>query len=616
MPPILRLRTASLSAASVVEDESRAVAPPLDGFVHTATPRALPPSPLPLHLHRDTTTSPSHPDLLVHPASPALPSPASSFETAQSSPSSEVESPGGSASLLVLPTTSLAARRKNKKQLSLVVPTSSVPPSLASPLSPALLHPGGSSNAETRSLPPSPVSLAAYIGVEGSEQEDRTIGRLMLRQQADEMREQMKGGRSMKRRTSIPRLNLSGSTHKPAPLNLGSTNGGSAVRLIRRDAVENRGFGGDSERADVMDVDEVPEEFPYALGPREIIPGVWLGSEANARDPQVIRDGGFKWVLNVAKEVECPWVGEVISEDDEDDEARKSSLESTREDPADETWTGAPPPVAKPKHRRTKTQAAIQPPPVKNPRALFVRPTASTPNLQSVFNAVAPPPLPPLPSFSRPKERRNSEGEGDLSPTTERSLNSSPSQKRRSPPRLRPAPPTISTSETATVAPVASGSTPLVFPEHRRSGRPALEYLWLKWGHDESDLVEAGKLQAGFDFLDRARASEGGKGKVLVHCQCGVSRSATIVIAYCMREAARALEEGHEASELAGVTGMHDACECFANTSLISSDIVLQTHSSRRRVNGLARIFVRSSAGTPRPSRPTNSPSQIGRAHV
>lgn len=83
-----------------------------------------------------------------------------------------------------------------------------------------------------------------------------------------------------------------------------------------------------------------------------------------------------------------------------------------------------------------------------------------------------------------------------------------------------------------------------------------------QWGHDESDLVEALKFQAAFDFLDKARASDGGNGKVLVHCQCGVSRSATVVIAYCMREAAKALEEGGEVSELAGCTGMHDTCAC------------------------------------------------------
>lgn len=71
--------------------------------------------------------------------------------------------------------------------------------------------------------------------------------------------------------------------------------------------------------------------------------------------------------------------------------------------------------------------------------------------------------------------------------------------------------------------------------------------------------MEALKFQSAFDFLDEARSSGDGTGRVLVHCQCGVSRSATVVIAYCMREAARALEEGRElTSDLRGCTGMHD----------------------------------------------------------
>lgn len=84
----------------------------------------------------------------------------------------------------------------------------------------------------------------------------------------------------MKRRTSIPRLNTTG-TNRGA--NLGTTNGGSAVQLIRRDAVERNGFD-EGE----MEVDEMEDTFPYEMGPREILPGIWLGSEQNARDPKVV----------------------------------------------------------------------------------------------------------------------------------------------------------------------------------------------------------------------------------------------------------------------------------------------------------------------------------------
>lgn len=100
-----------------------------------------------------------------------------------------------------------------------------------------------------------------------------------MKQQADEMREQMKGGWGMKRRTSMPRLNTAGA-------NLGTTNGGSAVQLIRRDAVERNGFDENE-----MEVDEMEDRFPYEYGPKEILPGIWLGSEQNARDPQVVSIG-------------------------------------------------------------------------------------------------------------------------------------------------------------------------------------------------------------------------------------------------------------------------------------------------------------------------------------
>ncbi|KAG6842507.1 hypothetical protein C0991_000033 [Blastosporella zonata] len=65
-------------------------------------------------------------------------------------------------------------------------------------------------------------------------------------------------------------------------------------------------------------------------------------------------------------------------------------------------------------------------------------------------------------------------------------------------------------------------------------GRPAMHYLKLQWSHGQQDLVHVG-FQLAMAFTDAALAR--GEG-VLVHCQCGISRSATMVIALVMRAAA------------------------------------------------------------------------------
>ncbi|KAH9982514.1 protein-tyrosine phosphatase-like protein [Lactifluus volemus] len=65
------------------------------------------------------------------------------------------------------------------------------------------------------------------------------------------------------------------------------------------------------------------------------------------------------------------------------------------------------------------------------------------------------------------------------------------------------------------------------------TGRPGLHYLKLEWSHGQSDLVHRGFPEA-MAFVDEAL--DRGEG-VLIHCQCGISRSATLVIALVMRAA-------------------------------------------------------------------------------
>ncbi|GBE78263.1 predicted protein [Sparassis crispa] len=79
-----------------------------------------------------------------------------------------------------------------------------------------------------------------------------------------------------------------------------------------------------------------------------------------------------------------------------------------------------------------------------------------------------------------------------------------------------------------------SGPDSTYYPAHVPSGRPSMHYLKLPWSHGQSDLVHEG-FPAAMSFIDGALEREDG---VLIHCQCGVSRSATLVIAVVMRAAA------------------------------------------------------------------------------
>ncbi|KAF8525045.1 hypothetical protein BU17DRAFT_42203 [Hysterangium stoloniferum] len=74
---------------------------------------------------------------------------------------------------------------------------------------------------------------------------------------------------------------------------------------------------------------------------------------------------------------------------------------------------------------------------------------------------------------------------------------------------------------------------PTYIPPHGPSGRPALHYLRLPWSHGQADLVTKGFVD-GMAFVDESLNRGDG---ILIHCQCGVSRSATMVIALVMRAA-------------------------------------------------------------------------------
>ncbi|CCM00953.1 uncharacterized protein FIBRA_03000 [Fibroporia radiculosa] len=114
--------------------------------------------------------------------------------------------------------------------------------------------------------------------------------------------------------------------------------------------------------------------------------------------------------------------------------------------------------------------------------------------------------------------------------------------------QMRPAPPFMSTPDLKTTMAAADSS---YFPAHIPSGRPAMNYLKLPWSHGQGDLVHEG-FPVAMAFVDEAL--ERGDGVLIQYvlwipafgppneytsCQCGVSRSATLVIALVMRAAAQ-----------------------------------------------------------------------------
>lgn len=52
--------------------------------------------------------------------------------------------------------------------------------------------------------------------------------------------------------------------------------------------------------------EDEPSGSPYAAGPVEILPGIWLGSEDNALDWKGLAKKNIRAILNVAKEVNLP----------------------------------------------------------------------------------------------------------------------------------------------------------------------------------------------------------------------------------------------------------------------------------------------------------------------
>lgn len=69
---------------------------------------------------------------------------------------------------------------------------------------------------------------------------------------------------------------------------------------------------------------------------------------------------------------------------------------------------------------------------------------------------------------------------------------------------------------------------------------PVMEYRKLAWEHNQDNLVV--ELKKAIDIIDRARSMNQ---TILVHCQCGVARSATVIIAYVMKTLGLPMQEAY-----------------------------------------------------------------------
>ncbi|MCO5566201.1 hypothetical protein L7F22_019877 [Adiantum nelumboides] len=413
----------------------------------------------------------------------------------------------------------------------------------------------------------------------------------------------------------------------------------------------------------------------YASGPIEVLPGLFLGDEFNARDEQALARLGITTILNVAKETTLPCQSDEGSHDlgflrqsvnlsrglerrlTLNDEAatptssRPPLMSLTQRSGAEIKSSDSPPMSAIRETFYTPVtsfppvfmspalpQKAQQPPTSSTssrPSSLYLRNTASTPNLNICFqntrNAKVLPGSYRSGTDSSSDEEEEETGddeteEGGESAATS-SLNShlstapseamdtlSPHDERKqfSPSDLSVTTPSSSTfsrkspamantsisSSSSTSASSSAGSYTIALPNDAvalsvppspRSNRTwPIRYIKLPWTHDETDLAglsSTGGFVTGCAIIadalgidlrtgrltprlinSKGSSAHNQRNGVLVHCQCGVSRSATLVIAFVMQAAAYE----YDFEKTRDLTGMHD---CYEMVKGLSSSI-------------------------------------------
>ncbi|KAJ3127195.1 hypothetical protein HK098_006647 [Nowakowskiella sp. JEL0407] len=282
----------------------------------------------------------------------------------------------------------------------------------------------------------------------------------------------------------------------------------------------------------------------YLTGPICILPNLYLGSEHNASNMEMLKSLGIRCILNVAKEVNNPLFR--ASSPLRKSCSRKFSANSVNIKSPKALSPIKSPSSVSPSHivkiSRTRNEPRGLEPlrirssrtPPTSPRRVISNESLDSPT--RMFTGLSLRSRTPSPTTYGPKPLHSISGHiGNVSATSLNSTESTlytPSTASPSASHINRAfvfpvinvndqhyDQTMSSPTTPTTPTTPLSPNSMVLPVYRK----------LYWEHDEEILPH---LQDAFDYIDEARNNNM---PILINCQQGVSRSATLVIAYTMK---------------------------------------------------------------------------------